>query len=233
MKISPIHAFKDNYIWIIEKDAEAIVVDPGEADGVLDYLHDQEKHLSAILLTHNHADHVGGVEEILAAYPHTLVYGPEETKPLNNHALAEGDTLELFGEKVDILHTPGHTVGHISYLFGDALFCGDSLFSAGTGRVFTGDYKAQYNTLQKFNRLDGAIKVYAAHEYTEKNLQWAKSIQPMDKKIKTALADVRELRKTNRPTLPSTIAREKEINLLLQAESVEQLIELRQTRDNF
>ena len=233
MKINPVKAFKDNYIWVIEKGLEAIVVDPGEASGVLGYLADQKKDLAAILLTHNHHDHTGGVERILAIYPDTPVYGPRETRPLNNHVLTEGDTFELFDQKVEILDTPGHTQGHISYVFGEALFCGDSLFSAATGRVFTGDYQAQYDTLQKFNQLPDGVKVYPAHEYTEKNLQFAQSIEPANQTISKALAEVEILRQEDLPTLPSTIAREKEINLLLQADSLDRFTELRKARDDF
>lgn len=185
------------------------------------------------MLTHNHDDHTGGVEQILATYPDTPVYGPEETKALNDHILDEGDSLQLFDQKVEILKTPGHTEGHISYVFGGALFCGDALFSAATGRVFTGDYQAQYDTLQKFKQLSDQVEVYAAHEYTEKNLQFAQSIEPANQTISKALDEVKTLRQEDLPTLPSTIGREKDINLLLQVETLERFIELRKARDNF
>lgn len=233
MKIHPIKAFSDNYIWLIEEDSVVVVVDPGQATAVISYLEAQKLTLGAILLTHDHDDHIDGVEQILATYPDTPVYGPQETVPLNDHVLDEGDSFELFDQHVRVLKTPGHTVGHISYLVGDALFCGDALFSGGTGRVFTGDYQAQYDTLQKFKQLNDAIKVYAGHEYTETNLRFAKSIDPTNQKITEALAEVMALREDDQPTLPSTIGREKEINLFLQAESLEAFIEKRQARDRF
>ena len=233
MKINPIKAFSDNYIWLIEQGSEAIIVDPGEANGVLNSLEDNKKDLVAILLTHNHGDHTDGVEQILATYPNTPVYGPEETASLNDRILREGDAFELFGFPVEVLDTPGHTEGHISYLFGDALFCGDALFSAGTGRVFTGDYQAQYDTLAKFKQLNDIVKVYPAHEYTETNLRFAQSVEPTNKHIIEALTEVEKLRAENKPTLPSTIGREKQINLLLQAETLDQFVTLRKARDNF
>lgn len=233
MNIHPIKAFNDNYIWIIERETEAVVVDPGEAAGVLAYLDQEKLDLTAILLTHNHDDHTGGVAQILAKYSNTPVYGPEETQPINDHVLAEGDSFELLEEKVKVFDTPGHTEGHISYLFGEALFCGDSLFSAGTGRVFTGDYQAQYDTLAKFKQLNDAVNVYPAHEYTETNLRFAQTIEPTNEVISEALTEVKDLRAANKPTLPSTIGREKNINLLLQAETLDRFIELRKARDNF
>lgn len=233
MNIHPIKAFSDNYIWVIEAGKEAVVVDPGEAVGVLAYLDQKQLDLTAILLTHNHDDHTGGVAQIVAKYSDTPVYGPEETQSLNDHVLAEGDSFELLGQQVKIFDTPGHTTGHISYLFGDQLFCGDSLFSAGTGRVFTGDYQAQYDTLAKFKQLSDAVNVYPAHEYTETNLRFAQSIEPTNEAISEALTKVANLRAANKPTLPSTIGREKTINLLLQAETLDQFITLRKARDNF
>lgn len=233
MKIHPIKAFSDNYIWLIEKGSEVVLVDPGESAGVMRYLEAEERDLAAVLLTHNHNDHTGGVKQILAKYPEIPVYGPQETEPLNDYILHEGDSFQLFGQNVDILETPGHTEGHISYLIGDALFCGDALFSAGTGRVFTGDYQAQYETLQKFKQLNNLVKVYAAHEYTETNLRFAQSIQPTNQMISKVLNEVIAIREEDKPTLPSTIGREKEINLLLQADSLDTFIALRKARDNF
>lgn len=234
MNIHPIKAFSDNYIWMIEEGTEAVVVDPGEAEGVMDYLKEQQLNLTAILLTHNHEDHIGGVKEILAKYSDTPVYGPEETVPLADRIVQEGESFKLLGQNFQVIKTGGHTHGHISFLMGDkALFCGDALFSAGCGRVFTGDYQAQYDALQKFKRLDDEIKVYAAHEYTQTNLRFAHSVQPSNKAVSEALNQVNDLRAKEEPTLPSTIGREKKINLFLQAETVEDFVALRKARDDF
>lgn len=233
MDIKPIKALADNYIWIIEKGTEAVVIDPGEADGVLDYLEERQLELIAILLTHDHDDHIGGVKEILAKYLDTPVYGPKETAPLANIVVQEGESFDLFGQNVQVFQTSGHTEEHISFLMETNLFCGDALFSAGCGRVFTGDYQAQYNALQKFKRLDDTVQVYGAHEYTQTNLNFAHSIEPSNKAISEALDHVNQLRAKEEPTLPSTIGREKEINLFVQAETLEIFIALRKARDKF
>ncbi|OJF97156.1 hydroxyacylglutathione hydrolase [Alkalibacterium sp. 20] len=233
MHIYPIKALSDNYIWIIEEGTEAIVVDPGEAEGVIDHLEEQQLHLTAILLTHNHDDHIGGVKEISANYPNIPIYGPKETEPLVKLVIQDGDSFELLGQPFQIFKTAGHTHGHISLLMGEALFCGDALFSAGCGRVFTKDYQAQYAALQKFNRLNDEVHVYAAHEYTQTNLRFAHSLQPNNEVIVEALEQVNQMRAEGHPTLPSTIGKEKSINLFLQAETLEDFIHLRKARDNF
>ena len=233
MIIHPIKAFSDNYIWCIQEETEAVVVDPGEAKGVLDYLEEKQLRLAAILLTHKHEDHTGGIQEIVARHPESQVYGPKETEALANRVVEEGNSFNLLGQTFQVFETGGHTHGHISFLMGDALFCGDALFSAGCGRVFTGDYEAQYETLRKFKRLDDDINIYPGHEYTEINLRFAYDTRPNNKKVSKALEEVRELRAKGQPTLPTTIGREKEINLFLQVETLEEFIELRNARDDF
>ena len=233
MKIYWIPAFSDNYIWIIEKDKKAIVIDPGEADQVVDYLAAANLDLEAILLTHKHDDHIGGVLEIYEKYPDITIFGPDETEPLVNHTVKEGDSFQILGEKFEVFKTAGHTEGHISYLMGSDLFCGDALFSGGCGRVFTRDYKAQFSALQKFKQLDDQVNVYAAHEYTVTNLNFALTVEPNNKKIQEALDEMKDLRENNQSTLPSTIGREKEINLFLKADSVEEFKTLRDKRDQF
>lgn len=233
MIIHPIKAFSDNYIWCIQEETEAVVVDPGEAKGVLDYLEEKQLRLAAILLTHKHEDHTGGVQEIVARHPESQVYGPKETEALANRVVEEGNSFNLLGQTFQVFETGGHTHGHISFLMGDALFCGDALFSAGCGRVFTGDYEAQYETLRKFKRLDDDINIYPGHEYTEINLRFAYDTRPNNKKVSKALEEVRELRAKGQPTLPTTIGREKEINLFLQVETLEEFIELRNARNDF
>ncbi|AXH99235.1 hydroxyacylglutathione hydrolase [Sporosarcina sp. PTS2304] len=232
MNVHPIKAFSDNYIWCMEEGTDAVLVDPGTASGVLDYLRKNNLQLHAILLTHAHEDHVGGVADIVAEYSDVTVYGPQETSAFTTHVIAEGDRFMLLGQSVDVLETAGHTNGHISYVIGDHLFCGDALFSAGCGRVFTGDYEAQYRALQKFKHLADHINVYAGHEYTETNLRFACD-QQESTILSDALQEVRELRAKDQPTLPSTIGREKSINLFLQVDTLEDFIALRNARDCF
>src|SRR5699024_10531889 len=186
-----------------------------------------------LLLTHKHDDHIGGVEAIIAQYPKAIVYGPEETKEFNDQTIHPEESFEIYRKHFEVLDTPGHTEEHISYLMDDSLFCGDALFSGGCGRVFTGDYQAQYNTLQKLAQLPKSTKVYAAHEYTLTNLEFAQSIEPTNQVIGEALEKVRKMREKNQPTLPSTIGREQEINVLLRAETVGEFTRLRKLRDNF
>lgn len=233
MKVEPIKAFSDNYIWVIEENNEAVIVDPGESEDVLDYLKTEDLSLQAILLTHNHDDHVGGVVGILEEFPKVPIYGPDETSTIADHIVEDGDSFELLRQTFDVLFTPGHTEGHISYVMGDALFCGDALFSGGCGRVFTGDYEAQYHTLQKFKQLNDETLVYAGHEYTETNLRFALEVEPNNEAVLDVLEITRDVRSKNLPTLPSTISKEKDINLFLQADTVEEFKGLRLKRDEF
>lgn len=233
MEIYPIKAFSDNYIWLLERNTDVVVVDPGEPLDVLEHINHKNLNLKGILLTHNHDDHTGGVREILEIYPNTPVYGPEETKDLADHIVEEGDTFELLNESFQILKTAGHTEGHISFLTEKSLFCGDALFSGGCGRVFTGDYEAQYDALQKFRQLDNEVLAYPAHEYTYTNLKFAHSVVPENNEVATTLEEVAELTEKKLPTLPTTIGREKEINLFLKADSLAEFIELRNARDHF
>lgn len=233
MNVLPIKAFSDNYIWLLTEGREAVVVDPGAAEGVLEYLKEQGLQLIAILLTHEHNDHTGGVRQLTSAYPGISVFGPAETLPLAVQVVAEGNVVELWDKEFQVLLTAGHTAGHISYVSSDLLFCGDALFSGGCGRVFTGDYQAQYAALQKFKQLAGQTKVYAAHEYTETNLRFAHEERPNDEAIQEALEETKNMRALGLPTLPSTIDREREINLFLQADSLEEFMRLRKARDRF
>lgn len=233
MKINPIKAFSDNYIWVIEEGKKAVIVDPGEYKGVLHYLEENQMTLNAIILTHNHEDHIGGVKAILEKFPNTPVYGPEEIALLVDHVVKDGDSFNLLGKNFQVFKTAGHTTEHVSFLMEKALFCGDALFSAGCGRVFTGDYQAQFNALQTFKSLDETVEVYAGHEYTQTNLRFAQSIEPANKNISQVLDQVNSLRAHDLPSLPSTIGMEKNINLFLQADKLQDFIELRKARDNF
>lgn len=233
MKIKPIKAFDDNYIWIIEKEKQIIAVDPGESHGVSSYLQEKDSHLAAILLTHKHDDHTAGVNDLVEEFPETPVYGPVECAQWTSHSLQEGDSFELMGEVFHVMKTAGHTEEHISYVMGEHLFCGDALFYAGCGRVFTGDYRAQYDSLQLFSQLPDEVKVYAGHEYTLTNLEFAHSIEPDNEAIRQALDQVKEMREQDQVTLPSTIGQEKKVNLFMQAEDVQSFKELRDQRDHF
>lgn len=232
MVITAVPALSDNYIWVYEVNNQAIVVDPGEFNPVYDYLTTRNLELKAILLTHNHDDHTGGVKDLVKEYNDIPVYGPEETSEFNTHTVADEDEIDLLGMTFHVFLTAGHTPGHISYLEKNHLFCGDALFSGGCGRVFTKDYAAQYDAIQKFNELHDDVQVYAGHEYTETNLSFAHDIEPDNKAVEEALEEVKTLRAENKKTLPSTIGEEKEINLFMKADSLENFKSLRLKRDN-
>lgn len=235
MNIFPIHALTDNYIWMIEDTDSVVIVDPGEAGEVLDYLKVQEPSQIAILLTHKHDDHIGGVAEIIQSYPATKIYGPSEVPGFKDmEILEDGSQVDILGHAVTALLSAGHTEGHLAYIVDNQfLFSGDAMFSAGCGRVFTGDYQAQFDALETFSRLDDDIAVFAGHEYTLTNLKFAHSIFPDNEIISEALTQVKILDAANHPTYPSTIGREKIINIFMQAENLETFKALRDKRDQF
>lgn len=233
LHITPIPALSDNYIWIITENHQAVIVDPAESDSVLHFLAKHQLTPNAIWLTHNHADHTDGVAGIKAVYPQLPVYGSVELQAFADHIVQDGDEFEWQGKTVKVIKSAGHTADHISYLFAsEHLFCGDSLFYGGCGRVFTGDYQAQFDTLQRFNALADYVQVYCGHEYTLSNLKFAEQVLPPS----CLLAEHLELsaikREQGKPTLPTSIGIEKQINPFLKAQSVEEFTMLRQKKDN-
>lgn len=233
MSVEPVKALDDNYIWVYTQASDAVVVDPGEASPILTYLQEHNLDVITILLTHDHDDHTAGVKKVLEVYPKASVIGPKETERFNTQTVAPGDALTLFEQEVKVLLTAGHTSGHISYFTNDMLFCGDALFSAGCGRVFTGDYQAQYDALKIFSELSDNTRVFAGHEYTETNLKFAQSLAEYPEAVDKKLTEVSLLRMQDIPTLPSTIGQEKEINVFLQADTLADFKALRDKRDNF
>lgn len=237
MKVNYVKAFSDNYIWVLEKDGRAVVVDPGESAGVLAYLVAEELELVGLLLTHKHDDHVGGVADVVAQYPDVAIYGPSEVASLATVEVAEGDQFELLGQQFSVLKTAGHTQEHVSFLTDNLLFCGDALFSGGCGRVFTGDYAAAFEGLRKLRALDDDVVVFAGHEYTETNLKFGLSVDGLSdgvyRLLKATLGSIQDLREEGEASLPTTIGRERGINLFMMAESLEEFTQLRKARDQF
>lgn len=233
LNITPLTALKDNYIWLIQQGSQAIVVDPGEATPVFTFLAKNLLNLTACLLTHNHHDHTDGVAELQASYPDLPIYGPAEVGLWANRIVKGGDQFEINGLMFEVLNSPGHTAQHISFLLNrEHLFCGDALFSAGCGRVFTQDYAAQFATLQQFKSLPDFVQIYAGHEYTLSNLKFAESELPPSCFLAEYQEQIAIWRTQNRPSLPSTLAIEKQINPFLQAVDLDTFIAMRLRKDN-
>jgi hydroxyacylglutathione hydrolase len=217
IEVVPLRAFEDNYIWTLRNDSYAAVVDPGDADPVLDYLQREHLELCAILATHHHPDHVGGIPDLLArrAVP---VYGPRgEPIPTLTRAVGEGDEVEIpqLGLNFRVLGIPGHTRAHIAYYGANSLFCGDTLFACGCGRLFEGTAEQMYASLTKLATLPDETLVYSGHEYTLANIKFAVAVEPDNADLRSRAASDAEKRKGGQPTLPSTIGREKKTNPFL------------------
>lgn len=216
-----ISAFSDNYIWAIHNDRHCIIVDPGDAAPVQRWLDQHGLALSAILITHHHPDHVGGVTALCQDRP-VPVYGPaQEQIPLRDHALEDGDRVQLAAPtlELEVIAVPGHTLGHIAFYAKEPgwLFCGDTLFAAGCGRLFEGTPEQMQASLERLAALPDDTKVFCAHEYTLSNLTFASTVSPTDPAVAARLQQVRELRKAGRITLPSTIGEERRTNPFLRA----------------
>jgi hydroxyacylglutathione hydrolase len=222
MKLIALPAFSDNYLWLWQEDQQAVVVDPGDAAPVLQALADQGLTLAAILVTHHHADHVGGVRELHLATG-AQVFGPaREDVPAPFTPVMQGDALELLGQTVQALDVPGHTAGHVAYFLPDAtpnpvLFCGDTLFSGGCGRIFEGTPAQMLASLDSLAALPASTQVCCAHEYTVSNLRFALAVEPSNINLQTYAAHCHQLRAQGIPTLPAQLATELRINPFLRA----------------
>ena len=221
-QVVPLNAFNDNYIWLLRKGDHAAVVDPGDAAPVLAYLERQQLNLCAILATHHHGDHIGGIEDLLTQYE-VPVFGPAgEPIDMLTRPLVDGERIELseLGANFEVIAVPGHTRAHIAYygrnhLNCGSLFCGDTLFACGCGRVFEGTPQQMRHSLARLAALPGTTRVYCAHEYTQANIRFAIAVEPENADLRSRAAEVAELRAGNRPTVPSTIGMELAVNPFL------------------
>lgn len=222
MKIGYLNAFKDNYIWFIQDKNDLIVIDPGESQVVLNYINNNELNLKSILLTHDHYDHIGGVAELLL-YFDVPVYG---MCSIATHPLKDKDFIRL-SDKISgkILATPGHTYTSICYLLDinkkKHLFCGDTLFAAGCGRVFTGDFQAMFNSLNQLKKLDADFLVYPGHEYTLQNLKFAQFVEPNNRLITERIHEESKKMEKLQNTLPVTMAIEQKTNPFFRCDDID------------
>ena len=218
--VNEIQAFNDNYIWAITHDlsSSCVIVDPGCSDEVIDYLNQRNLTLEAILITHHHNDHIGGVKKLQQLFPNVIVYGPaKEAQNVVSVPLQEDDTvvIEKLGLSLSVLDVPGHTLGHIVYFDNESLFSGDTLFAGGCGRMFEGTPDMFSSSLNKLSKLSPATKVYCAHEYTLNNLSFAKAVEPNSTELDKRITLCERQRDKNRPTVPSTIEQELSTNPFL------------------
>jgi hydroxyacylglutathione hydrolase len=220
LTVLAVPAFKDNYLWLIHDGQHAAVVDPGDSGPILEALADHKLALTAILLTHHHADHIGGVAQLLASFP-VPVFGPRNDGIDGlTQALAEGDRIAVPGLdlELDVLDVPGHTRGHIAYVRRHGqhwLFCGDTLFAGGCGRLFEGTPAQMVDSLSKLAALPEDTLVYCAHEYTLSNLRFAQAVDPGNPELELRIADEHAKRAAGLPTVPSSIGLEKATNPFL------------------
>lgn len=231
LSIKPIKSFTDNYIWMIKKNKDVVVVDPGDAIPVLNFLKEKNLNLKSILITHKHSDHIGGIEDLLSHYPNIKIYGPKNNfnfiyTVVNNDELLKIDELNI---EFRVIATPGHTLDHVVFADQDHLFCGDTLFGCGCGKLFEGSYSQMHSSLKTLSKLPTSIKVYCAHEYTKKNIEFALT-QDKDNQY---LIDRKRNLIGKEITLPSTLGEELKTNPFLRSKDVTQFKELRQRKDNF
>ena len=221
IKIEPIKAFSDNYIWLVTTNEGLLVVDPGDASPVKTYLQNNNKDLSNILITHHHFDHTGGVEELVSNNP-LDVYGPTNSIFDGvNKELKDGDKVKIIGIDFSIIEVPGHTLDHIAFFAdndGDPfLFCGDTLFAGGCGRIFEGTFEQMFNSLNKLSKLPQNTKIYCGHEYTLSNLAFALEVDKSNHTLVQRYKNCVEARNNDIPTIPSSLDLELKTNPFLRS----------------
>ncbi len=236
-KIIGIRVLNDNVIWIWAWRKSAVVIDPALSKPVIEYLKINNLNLEAILQTHHHSDHIGGTKELIKEWPKVKVIASLKEKdriPFQNLSVKDGDTLELLDEEIKVIEVIGHTRSHIAFYVNNKvpiIFVGDTLFSAGCGRIFEGTYKQMYNSLKKIKSLPNNTLIYCAHEYTKSNLLWALDLEPENQNIKNKLIEVEKKIALQELTIPFLLEDEMKINLFLRADNLKEFSFLRANKD--
>ena len=242
LTITALPVLQDNYVFVLRRGGQAAVVDPAVADPVRDWLEERALELVAVLQTHHHSDHIGGTPALLRRWPSAAVVasGADRDRiPFQTMPVAGGDRFPLLGRTVEVLEVPGHTRAHLAFHLpaegeeGPELFCGDTLFAGGCGRLFEGTAAQMLTSLRAITGLDPATRLWCAHEYTEGNLRWATAQRPGDAAIAGRLAEVRAMRSRGEATIPTSVAQERATNLFVRATDAAELAALRQSKNDW
>ena len=230
--ILPIKAFKDNYIWVISRNNFAVIVDPGESSQVIEFINKNKINPEAVLITHKHYDHIDGVKKLIEYFPNIIVYGPAKSKfEFPYKSVQENDIVVLSNSKLKfkVIEIPGHTLDHVAYIDSELIFCGDTLFGCGCGKLFEGTPEQMFDSLQKIKNLAATTKIYCGHEYTLNNIRFS-----MTEEVDNLNLTARYNRIKNKNiTLPSVLSEELATNPFLRAKNSNEFKEIRGRKDAF
>ena len=239
LAIHEVKAFSDNYIWVISDGTAAWVVDPGDAEPVVEFLNGQDLNLVGILLTHWHGDHQDGVESLCATFPDISVIGSNKQLKGPSQPVSEDQHVDVLGASFRVIEVPGHTLDHVAYYSDSAMFetpvafTGDTLFAAGCGRLFEGSPEQMFSSLQKLNQMAANTRIFCAHEYTLANLKYAVVAEPSNTHMSDRLCSVSNMRQKEQSTVPTTLEIERLTNPFLRARNAGELALRRSQKDSF